>query len=69
VHSFTTVDLAVRYAATRQFSAQLSILNVFNSMPPRDWATYGGSGAPYNPALHLSGAIGRFFTLGASYAF
>lgn len=69
VHAFTTVDLAVRYAATKHMGLQLSVLNLFNSGAPRDWATYGGSGAPYNPALHLSGAIGRYFTAGASYEF
>jgi hypothetical protein len=36
-----------------------------------DWATYGGAlgVVPWNPSLHLQGAIGTFFTLGATYRF
>jgi iron complex outermembrane receptor protein len=69
VRAFATVDAAGRYAATKQLSVQASILNLFNAGAPRDWATYGGSGAPYNPALHLAGAVGRFCSLGATYTF
>ena len=69
VRSFTSVDLSGRAALTRQLSLHGAILNLFNSGPPHDWASYGGAGAPYNPALHLSGAIGRYFTAGAAYTF
>jgi hypothetical protein len=38
-------------------------------LSPPDWVTYGGAlgVAPWNPSLHLRGAIGQFFTLGAAY--
>lgn len=69
VKAFTSVDLAARIAVTKRFSLHGSVNNLFDSGPPHDWATYNGAGAPYNPALHLSGAIGRFLTVGATYEF
>lgn len=69
VRSFTTVDLTARFAPTKQVELHASIQNLFDRHAPYDWATYGGAGAPYNPALHLSGAIGRFVTVGGSWRF
>ena len=43
-----------------------SVANVFDRTAPLDPATYGGIN--YNP-LHFSGAIGRYFTVGAKYTF
>jgi iron complex outermembrane receptor protein len=43
-----------------------SIQNVFDRVPPFDPLTYGAIG--YNPLDH-SGAVGRFFTVGAKYTF
>jgi iron complex outermembrane receptor protein len=71
VASFTTFDLSGRWNVSKQFSLFASVRNVFNRKAPLDWATYANPGglAPYNPSLHSAGAIGRYFTLGASYTF
>ena len=39
---------------------------MFDRIAPLDPTTYGG--VNYNP-LHFSGAIGRYFTVGAKYTF
>lgn len=70
VKHFTTFDLYGRANVTEKLSIHASVLNAFNTKGPLDWATYGGGGAvPWNPALHSQGAIGAFFTLGATYKF
>lgn len=69
VKALTTLDLYGRYAMNQRLSLHASILNVFNAGAPQDWGTYGGSGAPYNPAFHLQGAVGRYMTVGAVYQF
>jgi iron complex outermembrane receptor protein len=74
VGSFTTVDLFARYNITDKLGVHASILNVANTQPPLDVQTYGGTGgngyaAAYDPSLHQAGAVGRFFTVGASYQF
>jgi iron complex outermembrane receptor protein len=69
VSSFTTFDLSGKYEITKGLSVHASILNLFNRGAPEDWGTYGGGTAAYNPSLHLQGAIGRYFTVGATYAF
>jgi iron complex outermembrane receptor protein len=67
--SFTTFDLQGNWEVAKGMSIYGSIMNLFNTKAPLDWATYGGGVAPYNPSLHSQGAIGRYFTLGASYTF
>ena len=69
VKSFTTLDLSGRYDLSKQLSLHASVLNLFNTSAPLDWGTYGGGAAPYNPSLHGAGAIGRYFTVGATYKF
>lgn len=71
VDSFTTFDLYGRYDVTKQFSVHASILNLFNAGAPQDWSTYAGARGvvPWNPSLHTQGAIGRYFRIGATYAF
>ena len=70
VKSFTTLDLYGQYAFTKNFSMHAAVLNVLGTDPPADLTTYGAAGnAPYNPAMHQAGAVGRFFNLGASYTF
>ncbi len=69
VASFTTLDLQGRYEFSKHLSISGSVLNLFNRGAPHDWGTYGGGNAPYNPSLHLAGAIGRYFTAGATYTF
>jgi outer membrane receptor protein involved in Fe transport len=71
VPHFTTFDLYARVDLGRHLTVHASALNVFNAKAPLDWATDGGAlgAVPWNPSLHTQGAIGAFFTLGASYAF
>ncbi|MDE2081491.1 MAG: TonB-dependent receptor [Burkholderiales bacterium] len=76
VPSFTTFNLAARYALTPKLSLQGSIVNLFDRHAPYDLQTFGSAGngaqnggAPYNPALHQDGAIGRYFNIGATYTF
>jgi iron complex outermembrane receptor protein len=67
--SMTTFDLQGNWEVQKGLNIYGSIMNLFNAKAPLDWATYGGGVAPYNPSLHSQGAIGRYFTLGASYTF
>jgi iron complex outermembrane receptor protein len=76
VGSFTEFNLAARYELDRHWSLRASIINLFDTNAPYDVQTFGSTGngaptggAPYNPALHQDGAIGRFYTIGASYKF
>jgi iron complex outermembrane recepter protein len=64
--SFTTVDLSGRWNVTKQLQVYGSINNLFDRVAPLDPLTYGGMS--YNP-MDASGAIGRFFKLGARYSF
>jgi len=69
VDHFTTFDLYSQYDFGNHFSLHGSITNLFNEKAPLDWATYAGAGVPWNPSYHLQGAIGTFFSLGATYTF
>jgi iron complex outermembrane receptor protein len=77
VKHFTTLDLYGKIDVTEHLNIHASILNVTNTHAPLDWATYGGGGGvtpgtgsvPWNPSLHLQGAIGPFFNLGVTYKF
>jgi iron complex outermembrane receptor protein len=71
VNHFTTVDLYGSWDLTKHLNLHGSVTNLFNAKAPLDWATYGGAlgEVPWNPSLHLQGAIGTFFTLGATYKF
>ena len=71
VASFTTFDVSGKYEVTKQLTLRGSVLNLFNRSAPLDWATYGGAlgAVPWNPSMHLQGAIGRYFNVGASYSF
>lgn len=66
ISSFTTFDLSGRWNITEAFELNASVQNVFDRIAPLDPSTYGG--VNYNP-LHFSGAIGRYFTVGAKYTF
>jgi iron complex outermembrane receptor protein len=46
-----------------------SVLNMFNRLAPFDPYTLVVGYSSYNHALHHSGAVRRFFTLGAKYTF
>jgi iron complex outermembrane receptor protein len=71
VNHFTTVDLYGSWDLTQHLNLHGSVTNLFNAKAPLDWATYGGALGlvPWNPSLHLQGAIGTFFTVGATYKF
>jgi iron complex outermembrane receptor protein len=64
--SMTTVDLSARYNVTRQLQIYGSISNLFDKIAPLDPLTYGGMS--YNP-MDASGAVGRYFKMGARYSF
>jgi iron complex outermembrane receptor protein len=66
ISSFTTFDLSGRWNVTDMFELNASVQNVFDRIAPLDPTTYGS--VNYNP-LHFSGAIGRYFTVGAKYTF
>ncbi|KMM75291.1 TonB-dependent receptor [Xanthomonas sp. NCPPB 1128] len=66
IASFTTFDLSGRWNITEAFELSASVENVFDRIAPLDPTTYGA--VNYNP-LHVSGAIGRYFTVGAKYTF
>ena len=69
VAHFLTLDLNARIDINNKFSVHASLLNALNEKAPLDWATYGGAlgAVPFNPSLHTQGAIGPFFTLGATF--
>jgi iron complex outermembrane receptor protein len=69
VKHFTTFDLYGKYDATDKLSVHGSVTNLFNAKAPVDWVTYAGGGAPWDPSLHLQGAIGTFFNVGVTYKF
>jgi len=76
VPSFTTVNLSGSWQLTPGLSLRASVANLFDRAAPVDafasGSTGGGvssGGAHYNPSLHQEGAVGRYFTLGASWRF
>jgi iron complex outermembrane receptor protein len=69
VNHFTTVDLFGKYDVTPHLNLHGSITNLFNSKAPLDWGTYASVGIPFNPSMHVQGAIGMFFNVGATYTF
>ena len=64
--SFYTIDLSARWMVNDAFEIFGSVANVTDRIAPLDPLTYGA--VNYNP-LDYSGAIGRYFTLGAKYTF
>ena len=64
--SFTTMDLSTRYNFSKNLQLTASIANVFDKIAPLDPLTYGGMS--FNP-MDASGAIGRYFKVGATYTF
>jgi iron complex outermembrane receptor protein len=68
VASFLDTDLSASYKIDKNWTIHGSINNLFNQAPPVDLNTYG-SLLPYNPSMHMAGAIGRFVNIGANYKF
>jgi iron complex outermembrane recepter protein len=69
VAHFTSFNLYGRYALTDKLSVHGSITNLFNSAPPVDLETYGGGALLRYTTLAQDGAVGRFFSLGATLTF
>lgn len=78
VSSFAYTNLTARYKVSEKLTLRGAINNLFDKAPPLDLQTYGGTGSnsssngtgsPYNPSLHQTGAIGRYFSLGLDYRF
>ncbi|MDC8757268.1 TonB-dependent receptor [Janthinobacterium fluminis] len=66
IASFTTLDLSARWNYSKALQLFASVANVTDKIAPLDPLTYGGMS--YNP-MDASGAIGRYFKVGASYRF
>lgn len=64
--SFYTIDLSARWKPTDAWEIFGSVANVTDRIAPLDPLTYGAIN--YNP-LDFSGAIGRYYTIGAKYSF
>jgi iron complex outermembrane receptor protein len=69
VKSFVTTNMSLRWTLDSRWTVHGSVVNLFDAQPPVDLATYGGGLLPYNPSMHLAGAIGRVINVGASYQF
>lgn len=70
VSHFTTFNLYGQYNLSGHLSLHASVLTLFDTPPPLDLQTYGGSnGSAYDPSLHQAGAVGRFFNVGFNYQF
>jgi len=70
VHKFVETNLYANYQLTHHLEIHGSVTNLFNANAPVDLQTYGGGGElAYDAALHQDGAVGRYFTLGATYRF
>jgi iron complex outermembrane receptor protein len=67
IASFTTTDLFAKWTVSKQWEITASITNLFDKMAPLDVQTYGRIN--YNPSLHQTGAVGRYFNLGGRYTF
>ena len=66
IASFTTLDLTFRWKATEALEVFGGVANVLDRQAPLDPLTYGATS--YNP-LDYSGAVGRYYTIGAKYKF
>jgi len=69
VKPFLETDLSVRYKVSKNLTLHSSVINLFNQSPPVDLNSWSGGQLPFNPSMHLPGAIGRFIAVGATYNF
>ncbi|HEX6704275.1 MAG TPA: TonB-dependent receptor [Albitalea sp.] len=69
IPSFTTFDLFAKWTPMKNLDINFSIQNVFDRKAPFDPYLVIPYGINYNQTWHQSGAVGRFFTVGARYAF
>lgn len=68
IPSFTWVDVSGRWQPMKGLTVYGSIQNLFDRVAPLNRTAYYGS-TRYNATYNQTGAIGRFFTLGAKYEF
>jgi iron complex outermembrane receptor protein len=70
VHKFVETNLYANYSLNEHLAVHGSVTNLFNANAPVDLQTYGGGGQlAYDGALEQDGAVGRYFTVGATYKF
>jgi iron complex outermembrane receptor protein len=69
VPSFTTFDLFGKWNPSKNWEINASIQNLFDKKAPFDPYLVLTYGINYNQTWHQSGAVGRFFTIGAKYTF
>ena len=67
--SFTTFDLFAKWTPIKNLDINFSIQNLFDRKAPFDAYLAIPYGINYNQTWHQSGAVGRFFTVGAKYSF
>jgi iron complex outermembrane receptor protein len=67
--SFTTFDLFGKWNPTKNWEVNLSIQNLFDTKAKFDPYLVLTYGINYNQTWQQSGAVGRFFTVGAKYTF
>jgi iron complex outermembrane receptor protein len=67
--SFTTFDLFAKWSPTKNWDINFSVQNLFGKEAPFDPYLILTYGINYNQAYHQSGAVGRFYTIGARYRF
>ena len=67
--SFTTFDLFGKFTVMKNLDINVSVQNVFDRAPAFDPYLVLSYGINYNQGWQQSGAVGRFFTVGARYSF
>ena len=67
---YLQTDIDGAYQMSSHLQVHAAVTNLFNKVPPVDMQTYGGGTYfyPYDPAYDQGGAVGRSFTLGATYS-
>jgi iron complex outermembrane receptor protein len=71
VGHFISTNFYAAYQINAILQVHASVDNAFNTTPPLDFQTYGTGTLfyPYNAAFSQAGALGRFWTIGATMEF
>jgi iron complex outermembrane receptor protein len=71
VGHFISTNFYAAYQINAILQIHASVENAFNTTPPLDFQTYGTGTLfyPYNAAFSQAGALGRFWTIGATMEF
>jgi iron complex outermembrane receptor protein len=67
--SFTTLDMFGKWTVLKNLDINVSVQNVFDRQPSFDPYLVLSYGNNYNQGWQQSGAVGRFWTVGARYTF